>query len=217
MGERANFLKASTISPFNKISIFAKLDTLSPSNEYGYIECEGLNFVKVTIQNTYTSLEIGNEAYENSTRYKIGTTHYFLVEPILWRVLTTNAFTGEIFCISNNIVDAQIYVSETNTRLIDDRIIYPSNYEHSDIRKWCNNVFYNQAFSDAEKELVVYKTINNQYPINLSVDVYDRDTEDYVYIPSLPQAHIRPNPYRRHQQPSYKHIKKRKQVFFSCY
>ena len=165
--------------------LVAKLDTLSPSNEYGYIECEGLNFVKVTIQNTYTSLEIGNEAYENSTRYKIGTTHYFLVEPILWRVLTTNAFTGEIFCISNNIVDAQIYVSETNTRLIDDRIIYPSNYEHSDIRKWCNNVFYNQAFSDAEKELVVYKTINNQYPINLSVDVYDRDTEDYVYIPSF--------------------------------
>lgn len=165
--------------------LVAKLDGITTTNEYGYIELEGLNFVKVTIQNTYTSLEIGEEEYENSTRYKIGTTHYFLVEPILWRVLSTNMFTNELFLISNNILDAQIYVTETGTRLIDGRIIYPSNYEHSDIRKWCNNVFYNQAFSTEEQAVIRLKTINNQYPVNLGVECNDRDTEDYVYIPSF--------------------------------
>lgn len=165
--------------------LITKLDAISTTNEYGYIELEGLNFIKVTIENTYASLEIGNEEYENSTKYQIGTTHYFLIEPILWQVLGINMFTNELLLISNNIIEAQMYVNETNTRLIDGRIIYPSNYEHSDIRKWCNNVFFNQAFTPEEQALISLRTINNQYPINLGVDVNDRDTEDYVFIPSF--------------------------------
>ena len=48
--------------------LITKLNTINSTNEYGYIELEGLNFVKVTIENTYTSLEIGEEEYENSPK-----------------------------------------------------------------------------------------------------------------------------------------------------
>lgn len=161
------------------------LSTINTTNEFGYIEFENLQFIKVTIENTYDSLEIGDQAFENSTKYKIGTTHYFLVEPILWRVLTFNPETKQAFLLSNNILDAQMYVNEINERFIDGRVIYPSNYEYSDVRNWCNNIFFNQAFNETEKENVILKTINNLYTHYNNNKVYDRNTEDYVYIPSF--------------------------------
>lgn len=165
--------------------LIAKLDEIKETNEFGYITLEGLNFVKVVIQNTYESLEIGQEEYENSTKYKIGTTHYFLVEPILWRVLTYNPDTDQAFLITNNIIDAKMYVNETAERYIDGRVIYPSNYEYSDIRNWCNNDFFKQAFSTNEQELVQLTTISNRFKVYNYDYPDDRETEDYVYIPSF--------------------------------
>lgn len=165
--------------------LIANLNAINTTNELGYIEFENLQFIKVTIENTYESLEIGNQAFENSTKYQIGTTHYFLVEPILWRVLTYNPNTKQAFLITNNIIEAQMYVNETSERLIDGRVIYPSNYEYSDVRKWCNNTFFNQAFNTSEKANIILKTINNLYSNYSYQNVYDRNTEDYVYIPSF--------------------------------
>lgn len=167
--------------------LIKKLEAIEETNEFGYLELENeeLQFVKVVIENTYDSLEIGNEEYENSTKYKIGTTHYFLVEPILWRVLTNNPDTKQVFLLSNNIIEAKMFVNETNERFIDGRIVYPSNYEHSDIRKWCNNEFFNQAFSAEEREKVQLSTISNLFKVYNYEYNDDRDTEDYVFIPSF--------------------------------
>ncbi len=168
------------------------LEKITGTNEFGYIEFENLKFVKVVIKNTYTSLEIGSQGYENSTQYKIGTTHYFLVEPILWRVLNYNSYTNEAFLISNNIVDAKMYVNETAVRFLDGRNVYPSNYEYSDIRNWCNNVFYNQAFSDNERSIINYVENNNEcnvYPDYAdSLYGYVRSTQDYVFLPSYQEV-----------------------------
>lgn len=165
--------------------LIAKLEAITETNEFGYLEVDDLKFVKVEIKNTYDSLEIGNEEYENSTKYKIGTIHYFLVEPILWRVLTYNPTTGQAFLLSNNIIEAQVYVNETNDRYIDGRVIYPSNYEYSDIREWCNDEFVKQAFSQSEKERIQLSTISNLFSTYNYEYKDDRDTEDYVFIPSF--------------------------------
>ena len=165
--------------------LIQKLEQITETNEFGYISVEGLDFVKVVIKNTYNSLEIGDEEYENSTKYKIGTTHYFLVEPILWRVLTYNPDTDQAFLITNNILDAKMFVNETNDRFIDGRVIYPSNYEYSDIRKWCNNDFFKQAFTTTEQELVQLTKISNKFKVYNYEYPDDRDTEDYVYLPSF--------------------------------
>ena len=162
-----------------------KLSLIEETNEFGYIELEGLYFVKVVIENTYDSLEIGNTEFENSTKYKIGTTHFFLVEPILWRVLTYNPNTNQAFLVSNNIIEAKIFVDEVNNRFIDGRVIYPSNYEYSDIRKWCNDVFYNQAFNNDERKNIQLSTISNKFKTYNYEYNDDRDTEDYVFIPSF--------------------------------
>lgn len=165
--------------------LIKKLDAISETNEFGYISHEGLEFVKVEIKNTYESLEIDNKEYENSTKYKIGTIHYFLVEPILWRVLTYNPDTDQAFLITNNIIDAKMFVNETNDRFIDGRVVYPSNYEYSDIRKWCNNDFLKQAFTDEEQKLVQLTQISNRFKVYNYDYPDDNDTEDYVYIPSF--------------------------------
>ncbi|MBQ8293689.1 MAG: hypothetical protein IJX78_07820 [Bacilli bacterium] len=164
--------------------LIKELDKITTTNEFGYIEFENLSFIKVTIENTYDSLEIGDEAFENYTKFEIGSTHYFLVEPLLWRVLTYNPETDKAFLISNNIVDAQMFVNETSDRFIDGRVIYPSNYEYSDVRKWCNNEFYQQAFTAGEKNMIPLTSINNQYINYFSNHIYDKDTEDYVFLPS---------------------------------
>lgn len=165
--------------------LIKKLEQTTTTNEFGYLNVDGLDFVKVEIKNTYESLEIGSQEYENSTKYKIGTIHYFLVEPILWRVLTYNPDTNQAFLITNYILDAQKFVNETNERYIDGRVVYPSNYEYSDIRKWCNNDFYKQAFTTDEQNLLQLTTISNRFKIYNYEYPDDHDTEDYVYIPSF--------------------------------
>ncbi len=166
--------------------LIEKLEAITETNEFGYLEFEGLKFVKVVIENTYASLELGNQEYESSTKYEIGTTHYFLVEPILWRVLAHNPETNKVFLITNHIVEAKMFVNETNERYIDGRTIFPSNYEYSDVRKWCNNEFFKQAFSKDEQEKILLTKNSNLFKnYYYYEDPDDRDTEDYVYIPSF--------------------------------
>ncbi len=164
------------------------LEAIQTTNEFGYIDFQDLQFVKVTIENTYTSLDIGDDAYASSTLYEIGTTHYFLVEPILWRILNLDNVNQQAFMITENIIEAKIYVNETNERFIDGRKVFPSNYEYSDVRKWCNNDFLNQAFKEDEKNKLSLMTIKNQCVFYASDDTKlynDRSTDDYVYIPSF--------------------------------
>ncbi len=165
--------------------LIKNLSEITKTNEFGYIEYENLKFIKVTIVNTYESLEIGNEAFENYTKFKIGETYYFLIEPILWRVLTYTPDNDHAFLISNNIIDAQMFVNETSDRFIDGRTIFPSNYEYSDVRNWCNNIFYKQAFNQEEQSKIKLSLINNQYKHYFSNQIYDHDTEDYVFLPSF--------------------------------
>lgn len=183
--ERYLYLGSYPGREITNTELISNLNAIDTTNEFGYIKFENLEFIRVTIENTYDSLEIGDQAFENSTKYQIGTTHYFLVEPILWRVLTYNPSTKQAFLITNNIIDAQKYVDETSERFIDGRVVYPSNYEYSDVRNWCNNVFFNQAFDELEQEKITLTTINNLYNNYNYQHIYDRNTEDYVYIPSF--------------------------------
>lgn len=161
-----------------------KLSAIEKTNKDGYIEFEGLEFAEVTVQNTYESLEIGKEEYENSTKYKIGETYYFLVEPILWKILSYDTNKKQAFLITSNIIDAKMFISDNSERTINNRKIYASNYEFSDIRKWCNDVFYKLAFDKYERDIIQLKEINNKFNEYIYYECDDRNTEDYVYIPS---------------------------------
>ncbi len=63
-------------------------------------------------------------------------------EPIEWQVLAKDS--GKIFMVSSKILDNRAY-----------SIYLGSTWQQSDIRKWLNDDFYNSAFDDWEKELLV--------------------------------------------------------------
>ena len=96
----------------------------------------------------------------NSNSYK-----WFKVEPIKWRVLTTNYNgTGKKFFLSEKVLIAKPY-----------HAIFPSYYHSSDIRKWLNSNtttavvsdhgdsggFLKTAFTDAELETIVSVNVDN--------------------------------------------------------
>ena len=75
--------------------------------------------------------------------------------------------------------------------------VYANNYEHSEIREYLNNAFYNTAFNDEEKSYIVTTTVDNSfesiygsYSANsgYTEDTFNyecRDTEDNVFLLSL--------------------------------
>ncbi len=82
----------------------------------------------------------------------------FKVEPIKWRVLEIN--NGKALLLSEKILDAHMFAEESN------------NYANSEIRRWLNNEFYNEAFNDEEKSRIVTTNVDNSirstYPNGLS-------------------------------------------------
>lgn len=101
-----------------------------------------------------------------------GETYYFKVERIRWRVLKSDGNTAILVC--DSIIDTQIY---------DDGV---NNYKESYIRQWLNREFYNTAFGDLQKEIILTSTVDNgdmQNPFDCE------DTEDNVYLLSEEEAY----------------------------
>ena len=128
-----------------------------------------------------------NEEYvfDNGNTILSDTTYWFKCEPIVWNVLSNT--NGEYYIVSSILLDAHCYYhSYTEVRTIDGQTVYQNNYQHSDIRAWLNEEFYNSAFSLGNSH-VQTTTVDNSaattdYPSNNS---YACDnTEDKVFLPS---------------------------------
>ncbi|MCR5725118.1 MAG: DUF6273 domain-containing protein [Treponema sp.] len=79
-----------------------------------------------------------------------GTTYYFKVQPIEWRVLTSNYnSTGKKLLLAESILTANVpyYYLNSGTRSIDDdTTVYPNNYKYSQIRAYLNGLnYYNNS------------------------------------------------------------------------
>lgn len=92
--------------------------------------------------------------------------HYFMYEPIIWRVLS--AENSEAVLLADKVLD--------NKRVNDDE----SNiWAHSDLRYWLNTDFYMAAFSSEEQKYII--------PSTNYTDGYG-DTSDNVYLLSTQEA-----------------------------
>ncbi|MCI6891070.1 MAG: InlB B-repeat-containing protein [Treponema sp.] len=95
-------------------------------------------------------------AYAADYTYSDGTTcaqwsanseKYFKVEPIEWRVLTSDYnSTGKKLILAENLLTANVsyynYASYPSTRSIDGSTIQPNNYKYSQIRAYLNGLTY---------------------------------------------------------------------------
>lgn len=171
-----------------------KLDKITEVNERGYIEYDGHEVMKVTVVNNhiYASPEqSGDNVFEYGTGYAPGTTHYFLVEPLAWKVLKYNEFTGEMVLQTENIIDTRRYYENEDTRFIDGRTVFANEYEHSEIRKWLNEEFFNLCFTSEEQQLVKEVINQNQAATksqNIREEYVYNDTHDLVYLMSYQEA-----------------------------
>ncbi len=130
-------------------------------------------------QTINSSSESASCQYDNN--YLTGKVYYFKWKPLTWKVLDPQK--GLVMCSS--IIDSQEYYPSESNRTIDEKTIYPNNYEYSTIRTWLNNCFINAAFSQAEQEKIeTTRLLNPAYSVDYS-QYNSRVTNDKIYLLSF--------------------------------
>lgn len=163
----------------NDSSLISTLNTLSPTEINGWYLYNDEYYAKETAK------IYNNEKYtfDDGTSIVDGTFYWFKCEPIKWDILSDS--NGSYYLLSSKLLDAKNYYNSYSSRTINNLTIYPNSYEHSDIRTWLNNDFYNVAFA-----------LNNTFVLDTSVDnttsttdstnnqYCGNNTTDKVYLPS---------------------------------
>ena len=91
--------------------------------------------------------------------YSIGNVYWFKYEPLKWRILNLNStnedcdYTGKALLLCESILDAQQFDFESGG--------YNNSYMDSTIRAWLNEEFYNTAFTDAQKQIILQTLVDN--------------------------------------------------------
>ncbi|MDE6200597.1 MAG: hypothetical protein K2M47_01780 [Clostridiales bacterium] len=123
-----------------------------------YTGSDGAKYAKVTAT-PFVYYQGFRTKFSNGEWITSGTEYYFKVEPIKWRVLEHSNGSTMLFC--DSIIDHGAYYNGEDSREIGGATVYPSNYEHSDIRAWLNGTFYSTAFNSTEKNNIKTTTVNN--------------------------------------------------------
>ena len=76
-----------------------------------------------------------------------GVIYYFKIEPIRWRIL--NEENGEAFLLCDSIIANHRFDENSN------------NYAESEIRAWLNSTFYDTAFNEFAKDLILTTEVDN--------------------------------------------------------
>lgn len=102
-----------------------------------------------------------DNSYQDNNGYTTNTIYWFSYDPIEWDILTVSS--GKALLLANLILDSQDYYSSNSNSSISHNggTGYVNNYELSNIRKWLNNDFYNTAFNDLQKAVIVETTVDN--------------------------------------------------------
>lgn len=111
----------------------------------------------------------------NQTRKK--DTNQYYKEPIKWRVL--EKANGQLFLLADQSLDSMQYNESDKTDL---------TWEHSDLRAWLNDDFYNEAFDSYEQEDIMDSEVTADPCLNKTSVKQGNDTVDKVYVLSQLEA-----------------------------
>ena len=121
----------------------------------------------ISDQSTETTITIGN-AYQDNYGYYPTNVYWFKYEPIRWKILEEPS-DGRALIVCDMIIDGQAYqneyISKNNRHYnvsegVPDEI-YANNYAYSSIRRWLNETFYNTAFSNLQKKIILTTEVDN--------------------------------------------------------
>ena len=88
--------------------------------------------------------------YQDDNGYTTSNIYWFKYEPISWTILNENNGTALILC--DMIIDSQQFDYDGS---------YSSNYAESTIRKWLNETFYETAFDELQREIILTTEVDN--------------------------------------------------------
>ena len=136
-----------------------------------YLGSDGFFYAKVTgnpLSSTYT--------FSTGTTITSGTVYYFKVEPIRWRILSEE--NGVAFILCDSIIANLRYA------------VYSNNYVESEIRAWLNSTFYDTAFSELARSIILVTEVDNSA---LSAGYSDceyacENTNDKIFLLSFKEA-----------------------------
>jgi hypothetical protein len=153
-----------------------------------FLGSDGCYYAKV-IANPYES----GYRFSDNTYLTSNETYYFKVEPIRWRILSTDGENALILCdsiIANMAYQSSydnVYCTTANGAPAET---YASNYMYSEVRAWLNATFYASAFSDLQREIMLTTLVDNS-PESAGnvVGVFAcEDTQDKIFLLSLSEV-----------------------------
>ncbi len=133
---------------------------------------------------------------QESNGYLTDTVYWFKYEPIAWTILSEE--DGKVLLLCNTILDAQAYQNACYSA--DDGIYtnsnnapsgtHASNYAYSTIRTWLNDTFYNTAFNEMQKSIILLSTVDNSAATTANSDNPHacENTQDKIFLPSFSDA-----------------------------
>lgn len=117
---------------------------------------------------------------QDDNGYELNTVYWFKYEPLTWTVLKEDNGSAMILC--DYIIDAQAFDYNNG--------VTRNNYKSSTVRAWLNDTFYETAFNDTQKGIIMTTTVNNAAdttgynPNNYAC----ADTEDKIFLISRAEA-----------------------------
>ena len=129
---------------------------------------------------TSTSCVDNSRQYDNG--YALCKVYWFKFEPIKWQIVGEKE--GKALLCSHLILDSQ----EFNSSLEPEGLTYPNAWEHSTIRRWLNESFFDLAFSGEEKSVIVPSDLDNKLTARTNEDGLNRyattqnDTTDNLFL-----------------------------------
>ena len=191
-----------TSSDSQKWTSYAYYFEGSPSDYMWYIDLEysgekyrGVYFTSYRPSYfTNVSSSSANSPAANSCQdengYDPGNVYWFKYDPIKWRILSE--FDGEALILCESIIDAREYYPSRSTSSFahNGGTGLANNYELSNIRKWLNDTFYNTAFTDLQREIILLTMVDNGIAStgDSSNQSEFSNTEDKVFLLSLAEV-----------------------------
>ena len=162
-------------------TLINELNKLTQTNSQGYYEYNEEEYYKIIA--TPFNYDASKYIYSDGTIVEYNTIEWFKVDPIKWRILSTN--DSSVLVLSEYILDASCFYSEDDEiRTIDGQTVYPNNYKYSDIRNFLNGEFLNKAFTMNQQNTLLTTEVDNSAgtTYSLSNEYVCENTYDKIYL-----------------------------------
>ena len=184
--------------------------------ENGYTSVSNIHNIGSTNSTNAIYYAMKNSYYTDGTIVKLQNNNsfrWFKVEPIKWRVLTTNYNnTGNALLLAEDILMGGILYSLTKEeQIINGETVYPNNYKYSNVRaylngayepddpqerKYLNSGFLQTAFTENAQDLIEVTRVDNSAlsaaysntPNSQAVLYECEDTYDKIFLLSMQEV-----------------------------